>query len=188
MWVVRAKVCMGLFAAGGALVLAASPAGAKYGQFELTVDTRAITAGEILHMEAVVGPFEAEQAAIHPDNVPPVEVYRTEDLPASGGVPYIEPVQTVDWNYVGDGRFSGQVELAEPGSYQIVSMKLWNVDTGGYPEPISVTVTDPPPITVAVGSDHGLLSLWSAVVAVTALTALIAFGFARRRSNVIHAG
>ena len=169
-------------------MLLTSPAGAKFWQFELEVDSREIAAGEILHMEAVIAPYGVEQVRGHLEIVPPVEVYRTEDLPASGALPYIEPVQTVDWTHDGEGRFSGRVEFAEPGSYQIVSMKIWNMEIEGYPQPISLTVTEPRSTSVAEGSDNGVLPRWSAVVAAAALTALVGYGFARRRSNLIHAG
>ena len=181
------RVWLGLIAATGAIVLLASPAGAKFWQFELEVDGSEIAVGDTVHMEAIVADYGAEDAASLPDIVPPVEVYRTNDLPESRGLPAdIEPAATMQWTNLGNGRYSGQVTPSEPGSYEIVSMGLWNMELRGYPQPISLTVTDTTPASAAPTRDTGLPIEWLALAA-AATAALVGIGFVRHRGDAIAA-
>lgn len=177
---------VGLIAAVGALVLSASPAGAKFWQFELEVASREIAAGDTLDMEVVVAPYAVEGAERNPALLPPVEIYRTDELPTSGALAdeNVEPVQAVEWTYIGGGRFSGAVALAEPGSYEIVSMGVWNMAVQGYPQPVSVTVTEVTTASAAAGSGSGLSGGWLAVVAAAAVTVVFGYGLSRRRSKL----
>lgn len=179
------RVWLGLIVVGGALVLSVSPAGAKFWQFELGVDNSEIAVGDTVNLKAFVADYGAEEAARLTEIVPPVEVYRTNDLPESEGLPPgIEPAATVQWTNLGDGRYSGKVTLSEPGSYEIVSMGVWNYQLRGYPQPISLTVTGPTPASVAPTRDPWLPIGWLAL-ATAATVALVGLGFVRHRGKAM---
>lgn len=182
------RACVGLVAAVGALVLFTAPAEAKFWQFELAVDSHELAAGDTLHMEVVVASHAVDDAERNSAVHPPVEVYRTDELPTSGFLAdeNVEPVGAVEWTYIGGGRFGGAVALAEPGSYEVISMGVWNMELEGYPQPVSLTVTEVTPASGAATSDSGLSGGWVAVVAAAAITVL-GFGLARRRSKLIAA-
>lgn len=175
------RAWMSLIAGGCAVVLAASPAGAKFFGFELEVDRSELAAGDVLHIKATV--YALDDVANNPEMVPPVEVYRTDDLPASGAMSEsAKLVETVQFTNIGDGRFRGQVVLSEPGSYEIVSMGMWN-RVQGYPEPISLSVTNARTAEATIPNESGVSLGWGAAAA-GAAAALVGVAVIRRRSNV----
>ena len=152
------RACAGLIVAAASVLLVAAPAGAKFWEFELELASREVVAGDVLHMEATVADWAVEQAASNPRVLPMVEVFRTTDLPAWGELGEdIAPVQRVQWEHIGEGRYRGEVTLSQPGSYEILSMRIWNRDVDGYPQPISLTVTAPQEPNVAAPSESCLL-------------------------------
>jgi len=175
------RACLGVIAAGASVLLFATPAGAKFPQFELEVTRTEVAVGDPLHLKAEVASWAVEMAASNPKVLPMVEVYRTADLPVSGElVENVEPVQRVEWEHIGEGRYSGEVTLSEPGSYEIVSMNVWNTRLEGYPQPVSLTVTEAKAPNVAASDEFGL-PLAGAIVATVGVTGLITFALARRR-------
>ena len=136
-------------------------------------------------MEATVEPYAVDAAARSSEMVPPVEVYRTDDLPVSGAMSESvdHPIETVlvPFTHIGDGRFRGQVVLSEPGSYTIVSMGMWE-EVQGYPAPISLTVTDAGPPDAATPNASGVQLGWGMAAVVGA--ALVGGAMIRRRHRL----
>ncbi|MEO7570869.1 MAG: hypothetical protein ABIX10_00375 [Acidimicrobiales bacterium] len=103
-----------------------------------------------------------------------MSLYRTADLPTSGddGTGDATPVAEVVFRFERQGVYRAEIIVDEPGSYQLVSLNIWNVERGDFPDPIALNVVTPTepdvpgaerpwyPIGLAVIATSGLV-VWS---------------------------
>ena len=153
------------------LSLSASPAAAKFWAFDLEVDRSEALVGQPIRVHVTVAPEFARASAGAPAMLPPVNVYRTDDLPVSGPMSGNErQAEQVNFTSVGDGEFRGEIVLSAPGSYQLVSMGIWNHEPAGYPAPVPLEILpadhDPKPTANSAGFSPLPLGIAAAVVIV----------------------
>lgn len=180
-WRGGVRLLAGVVAAGFCVVAWASPAAAKFWPFELRVSAERFEAGQAIDLVATVDRAFADEAANSPEVTPAVGLYRSSDLPESGdeGPGAASPVADVSFVPEGDGVFRARLSIDEPGSYQLVSMNVWNYDLAGYPEPIALTVVEPRTPESQAGA------AWLAVgVAVVVASGLVTLVRRRRLSHI----
>ncbi len=152
-----------LFVVVAALVLFATPAGAKVLPYDVSVDATDVDSGDTV---TVTVTFD-------PDNVLP---------PTMTGVVFVEPTgEDVPVTQQPDGTYRGTFVARDPGALRVVGTEI------ARSRPISITVPDPPPAPVAADDDS---TSWPWVL--TAFVVVVVGGFfaamigalraARRRS------
>lgn len=132
------RLQLGLAGVALGAVTLAGPADAKMPMFEVKASRTVIEVGQTVEVVArLTDPtFEA------PGLEPPVALYRTEDLPRVGtdGVGTARPVRELRFGPPVRGVYRARVVVTEPGSYQLISMGVWNHRVVGYPEAIELRV------------------------------------------------
>lgn len=177
------QVAASLTLAAICIVLWAATASAKFPRFELRVTATHVEAGEAIEIEAIVDGQSGVDFAAAPRLVPPVSLYRTGDLPVRGEGPGdAVPIAEVSFTPERDGVFRARLTVDEPGSYQLVSIGVWNYELAGYPEPVELSV-------VATSLDQAESDLpWPVLgtsLAALVTAALVGTALARRRAPTI---